>query len=99
MLDLAVYNHLCQKSIKYIKPEEKNKFNDDRANLRALREKFSLDLIVIGANDLNCRFLKEQITEIETEISKSIIQNKSRYRQTKCLDHLWRPFNPKNLCQ
>lgn len=82
MQDLAVYNHLCQKSIKYIKPEEKNKFNEDRANLRALREKVNIDLIVIGANDLNCRFLKEQITEIETDISKSIFINLNRYWQS-----------------
>jgi hypothetical protein len=72
MLDLAVFNHLCQKSIKYIKPEEKNKFNEDKTKLRSIREKYNVDLIVIGANDLNCRFLKEQITEIETEVAKSI---------------------------
>ena len=72
LLDLAVFNHLCQKSIKYIKPEEKNKFNEDKSKLRSVREKYNVDLIVIGANDLNCRFLKEQITEIETEVAKSI---------------------------
>ncbi len=72
LLDLAVFNHLCQKSIKYIKPEEKNKFNEDKSKLRSIREKYNVDLIVIGANDLNCRFLKEQITEIETEVAKSI---------------------------
>ena len=72
MLDLAVFNHLCQKSIKYIKPEEKNKFNEDKTKLRSIREKYNVDLIVIGANDLNCRVLKEQITEIETEVAKSI---------------------------
>ena len=75
MLDYAVFNHLCQKSLKYLKPEEKNKFTEDRNALRALIEKFNVDLIVIGANDLNCRFLKEQITEVELEISKSKKKN------------------------
>lgn len=67
ILDITEFSHLCQRSVNYLKDEERTAFERDKAELKSLKEMHKVDLVVIGANDLNCRFLKDQITEVFEE--------------------------------
>ena len=67
LLDYNIFNNLANKPSKNLKHEEKELYYDDIKNIKEIIEKYAPDLIVIGANDLKCKYIKEQIISVDPE--------------------------------
>jgi transcription elongation factor SPT6 len=72
VVDYQIYYNLTTKIGKSTNPTEKKIYYDEQQKLKENLDKYKPDLIVIGANDLKCRYIKEFISAADPDI----IQNK-----------------------
>ena len=72
LIDYNVFNYLANKPSKNTKSDEKELYYEDQNKIKDMIEKYTPDLIVIGANDLKCKYIKEQIIAVDPE---NIIKN------------------------
>lgn len=67
ILEVCSFLNLMTKPIKLLSSNERDLKKEDEDKLKLIIEKHKPDLIVIGANDLKCKYLKEHIGSLDVE--------------------------------
>lgn len=71
VLECCKFTSIMNKPNKLLKQDDKDARMEDEAKCRQMIQDHKPDLIVIGANDLKCKYLKEHIVSLDPEIMKS----------------------------
>jgi transcription elongation factor SPT6 len=61
----TVFTQMCQKLSRITKLEDKKNYEQDFDNCKAMLKKYNVDVIVVGTGDLKCKFLREQMKNID----------------------------------
>ena len=71
VVDHYIFSNLAIRPPRNQKPEERQVYYDEQSKCKALIQQHKPALIIIGANDLRCRFLKDQIIACDPDMMKS----------------------------
>ena len=71
VIDHCIFSNLAIRPPRNQKPEDRAIYIDEQIRCKNLIQQHKPELIIIGANDLRCRYLKEQIMQCDPDMMKS----------------------------
>jgi len=74
ILEVSKFVNLMTKPLKMLSAGERDLKKEDEEKLRLIIQDYKPDLIVIGANDLKCKYLKEHIGSLDVEGLRGIFK-------------------------